>query len=200
MYIHINLFNHSLYRRRPVAGVIADLVHLSLVTFADGGTIDQASFECPFLQSQSVERPANRPYIQSVSAFLLALVISGELAQFHSQCRRCIFGDKVRIQLSTHLVCSFREVVRSNVHSYKVKASRDQPIVRTCNLFQPLRLALVISGELPQFRFQSRRCVFVDEFRLKFRHTKQYILSSPNQINSNSTSLSMLSDWKTSPR
>jgi hypothetical protein len=53
-----------------IVGVAVDVVQLSLFPFADGGTLERASFECPFLQSRSAEIPTNLPYEQSVSVFL----------------------------------------------------------------------------------------------------------------------------------
>jgi hypothetical protein len=41
------------------------IMKLSLFSFADGATLDQASFE----MRQSVEPPANFPCVQSISAF-----------------------------------------------------------------------------------------------------------------------------------
>jgi hypothetical protein len=65
---------------------------------------------------------------------------------------------------------------------YKVKASTYLPIVHTYNLIQLFRLALVISRELAWFHFQCRRRIFVHKVKLRSRHDKQYLSSSPNPI------------------
>jgi hypothetical protein len=88
MHIHIGLLNQSRSLRHrlapshpcqgskpesvdPIVVVAADVVQLSLVPLAGGGILDRALFEYAL---RSHTHPI-RPYVTSVSAFRLALVI-----------------------------------------------------------------------------------------------------------------------------
>jgi hypothetical protein len=181
MYIHIDLHNHSrsLHRRRrrltPDDHSWRVLLRYwrrsrrSSEHWSHSQTAGPSTKRHSNVHLNKVKASRDQPIVRTYNLFQffrLVLVISGELAQVHFQCRRCVFVDKVRLKFRTRLVCS----IRSNPFECPFLQSQSVEIPANCPHVQSVsvsRLALVLSAQLAQFRLQCRRRIFVDEVKLK---------------------------------